>query len=127
MGYMILIVDDSETMRLMLERTLRMSKLPMDDIIKTENGRKALDVLEERWVDLVMTDLNMPEMSGYELIDSIKNDAALKDLPLVVISTEGNETVIQELYEKGIQGYLHKPFTPEHVYNLIVNTLGEWK
>jgi two-component system chemotaxis response regulator CheY len=127
MGYVILIVDDSETMRLMLERTLHMTRLPMDEIIKAENGRNALAVLKERWVDLVMTDLNMPEMTGDELIDNIKNDSALKNLPIVVISTEGNETVIQELHDKGIQGYLRKPFTPEHVRDLIINTIGEWK
>ena len=127
MGYVILIVDDSETMRLMLERTLHMTRLPMDEIIKAENGRNALAILKERWVDLVMTDLNMPEMAGDELIDKIKNDSVLKDLPVVVISTEGNETVIQELHEKGIQGYLRKPFTPEHVRDLIIKTIGEWK
>lgn len=126
MGYTIMVVDDSETIRAVLERTLRMTKLPLEDIIQAANGRDALEKLKDAWVDIVLSDINMPECDGVQLVDAMNADAALRDIPVVIVSTEGSVTRIEELKRKGVQAYLRKPFTPEAIRDVIVETLGDW-
>ncbi len=125
-AYSIMIVDDSETIRAVLERSLNMTRLPIDKIMQAVNGRDAIEKLTESWIDIVFTDLNMPEMDGVELIDTITTHPEFCDIPVVVISTEGSSTRIDELKKKGIKGYLRKPFTPEKLKETILNTLGDW-
>ncbi|MBD3317808.1 MAG: response regulator [Chitinivibrionales bacterium] len=126
MAYTIMVVDDSETIRSVLERTIKMTKLPVDRILEAPNGKEALVKLADDWVDIIFTDLNMPEMSGSELVDALNEDVELRDVPVVIVSTEGSQTRIEELRKKGIRGYLRKPFTPESIRDIIINTLGEW-
>ena len=126
MAYTIMVVDDSETIRTVLERTIGMTKLPVDAIIKAENGKDALDKLADNWVDIVFTDINMPKMNGIELVDSMNDHPELKDIPVVIVSTEGSKARIEELRSKGIKGYLRKPFTPENIRDIILETLGGW-
>lgn len=126
MAYTIMVVDDSETIRAVLERTIGMTKLPVDAIIQAENGKDALKKLEDNWVDIVFTDINMPEMSGVELVDAMNENTEFMDIPVVIVSTEGSKTRIEELRKKGIKGYLRKPFTPENIRDIIIETLGGW-
>jgi len=126
MAYTIMVVDDSETIRSVLERTIGMTKLPVDAIIKAENGKDALKKLEDNWVDIVFTDINMPEMTGIELVDEMNNNPEYKDIPVVIVSTEGSQARIEELRRKGVKGYLRKPFTPENIRDIIIETLGGW-
>jgi len=127
MAYTVLLVDDSETIRLAMIRAFSMAKLPMDEVIQASDGLKALDVLRGRWVDMVLTDINMPNMGGMELVAAMKADSELAEIPVAVISTEGSETRIQELMKQGIAGYLRKPCKPEDIRDLLHKTLGEWK
>lgn len=122
--YSVLIVDDSEIIRTVLNKALKMAKLPLSDIYHAGNGREALDVLDKSWVDLVMTDLNMPVMSGFELIDAMRKRNDLNLIPVVVISTEGSASRIDELRDKGIKGYLRKPFSPESICATLRIALG---
>ncbi len=126
MAYTIMVVDDSETIRSVLERTIGMTKLPVDAIIKAENGKDALEKLADNWVDIVFTDINMPEMNGIELVDEMNNHAEYQDIPVVIVSTEGSKSRIEQLRQKGIKGYLRKPFTPENIRDVIIETLGGW-
>jgi two-component system, chemotaxis family, chemotaxis protein CheY len=126
MAYTIMVVDDSTTIRAVLERTLKMTKLPVDSVIQAVNGRDALEKLKAQWVDIVFTDLNMPEVDGATLVNSMNEDAALREIPVVIVSTEGSTQRIEELRRKGIKGYLRKPFTPEAIRDIIVQTLGGW-
>ena len=126
MAYTIMVVDDSDTIRAVLERTLIMTRLPVDEIIQAVNGRDALEKLADKWVDIVFTDIHMPEMDGESLVDAMNRDPELADIPVVVVSTEGSTTRIAELRRKGIKGYLRKPFTPEAIRDIIVETLGGW-
>lgn len=126
MAYTIMVVDDSETIRAVLERTIGMTKLPVDSIIKAENGKDALKKLEDNWVDIVFTDINMPEMSGIELVDEMNKNSEFRDIPVVIVSTEGSKARIEELRRKGVKGYLRKPFTPENIRDIIIETLGGW-
>jgi two-component system, chemotaxis family, chemotaxis protein CheY len=126
MLFSILIVDDSAVIRSAVGRVLQIAKIPVETLYQAENGVKALEILNEKWVDLVITDIHMPEMGGIELIDNMKNRADLKDTPVIVISTEGNAARIEDLASKGVGGYLRKPFTPEEVIKELKNVLGEW-
>ncbi len=126
MAYTIMVVDDSETIRAVLERTIGMTKLPVDTIIQAENGKDALVKLEQNWVDIVFTDINMPEMTGIELVDEMNINAEYSDIPVVIVSTEGSKARIEELRKKGVKGYLRKPFTPENIRDVIIETLGGW-
>jgi two-component system chemotaxis response regulator CheY len=127
MAYTVLLVDDSETIRMAMIRAFSMAKLPMDEIIQASDGLKALEILRSRWVDMVLTDINMPNMGGMELVAAMKADSELAEIPVAVISTEGSETRIQELMKQGIAGYLRKPCKPEDIRDLLHKTLGEWK
>ncbi len=126
MAYSILIVDDSETIRSVLVRSLAMTKLPIDSVLQASNGKDALEKLSSSWIDIIFTDINMPQMDGIALVDAMKAHPEFKDIPVVVVSTEGSATRIAELKEKGVRGYLRKPFTPEKLRDMIVETLGEW-
>jgi two-component system chemotaxis response regulator CheY len=124
MACRILIVDDSVLMRTALRRTIGMVGVEVDRIIEASNGIEALEVLNDEEVDLVLSDLNMPDMGGVELIHRMKDSENYKDVPVVVISTESSETRIKELLEQGIAGYLHKPFTPEEFRSMLTECLG---
>jgi two-component system chemotaxis response regulator CheY len=121
-----MIVDDSLTIREVLTRSIEMTKLPLEEIVQADNGITALKKLEDNWIDIIFTDINMPQMNGIELINALKENAEYKDIPVVIVSTEGSKKRIEELYKKGIKGYLRKPFTPEIIRDVIIKTLGGW-
>ena len=114
----VLIVDDSSVMRAMIVKTIRMSGLDLGDVYQAANGREGLDSARENWIDLVVADINMPVMNGEEMIDQMKADPELANLPKIVISTEGSATRIERLEKKGVK-FIHKPFTPEIIRDAI--------
>jgi two-component system, chemotaxis family, chemotaxis protein CheY len=126
MAYTVMVVDDSETIRAVLERSLAMTKLPIDSVIHAVNGKDALAKLKQVWVDIVFSDIHMPEMDGIALVAAMQAHPELREIPIVIVSTEGSSTRIEELKRKGIKGYLRKPFTPEKIRDVIIQTLGEW-
>lgn len=127
MYYRILIVDDSSTTRAMISRILNLSKLPIGQLYEAGNGQEALESLAQNWIDLVITDINMPQMNGLELVRRMAADRQLSTTPVIVISTEGSEERINELKALGIAGFLRKPFTPEAVRDLVVEILKDVK
>ena len=127
MYYRILIVDDSSTTRAMISRILNLSKLPIGQLYEAGNGQEALESLAQNWIDLVITDINMPQMNGLELVRRMAADHQLSTTPVIVISTEGSEERINELKALGIAGFLRKPFTPEAVRDLVVEILKDVK
>ncbi|MFH2091951.1 MAG: response regulator [Pseudomonadota bacterium] len=125
MSYSILIVDDSLPMRSVIKRTLKAAGYGRADILEAANGKEALELMKNSWVDLIITDYNMPVMNGLEFIRTLKQGGLTKDIPVVVISTEGNESKIKEFKNCGAQGYITKPFTAEAIRDVIINLLGE--
>ena len=119
MAYNILIIDDSTTARAVISKTLEMSGVPVGKVYFAENGIKALEILKREWVDLAFTDINMPEMSGMELVQTMSEDEELREIPIVVVSTEGSQTRIDELRSHGIRAYIRKPFTPEELKQVV--------
>ena len=127
MAYTVMVVDDSEIVRSVLERALTLTKLPIDSFIQAENGKDALEKLSGNWVDIVFSDLHMPEIDGMGLITAMSQNAELREIPVFIISTEGSKSCIDALMEKGVKGFLRKPFTPEKLRNLMIETLGDWE
>ena len=125
MSYSILIVDDSLPMRSAIKRTLKAAGYGTSELLEAANGQEALELMKNNWVDMVLTDYNMPVMNGLALVKAIKKDELSKEIPVVVISTEGNEAKIKEFMDCGAAGYVSKPFTAETIRDLIVNILGE--
>lgn len=122
MGMNILVVDDSSVMRQMIIKALNMSGLPLGEIHQAGNGREGLDALEQHWIDLVILDINMPVMNGEEMMNEMKKTPAHRDIPVVVVSTEGSATRIQRMQGMGAR-FVHKPFTPELIRDSIQSLL----
>ncbi len=125
MPYSILIVDDSLPMRSVLKKTIKAAGYGNADLVEAANGKEALEQMEKNWIDIVMTDYNMPVMNGLELIHNIKQGDLTKEIPVVVVSTEGNESKIEQFMDAGAAGYIKKPFAAEEIRDLIVKILGE--
>lgn len=123
MALNVLIVDDSATVRAVIGKTLRLAELPIQELHEASNGVEALAQLKAHWVDLVFTDLNMPEMDGVALVGKMSEDDLLKTVPVIVVSTEGSATRIEELKRKGIRAFVRKPFTPETIREAVENVL----
>ncbi len=106
----ILIVDDSVTVRQMVKRTLAMAGLDIGEIYEAGNGIEALARLADHQVDVMMVDINMPTMNGIKLLERIKQNPRLKDITIVIASTEGFHTRLEQLRRDGAFGYLLMPF-----------------
>jgi len=120
----VMIVDDSVTIRLMIKKTLNISLGDeLGKVYEAGDGISALAQLADHNVDLLMVDLNMPRMNGFQLISRMKTNSKYSDIPIIVISTEGNEGRIKELEELGISGYIRKPFRPEQIREILSNIL----
>ncbi|MCD6580826.1 MAG: response regulator [Desulfuromusa sp.] len=120
MGKTVLIVDDSNTMRKIVSRSLRQAGIDFDTILEAADGLEALEVLGANQVDVILSDINMPNMTGLEFLKAKSEDDAIKDIPVIMISTETGADIIDEAKSYGAKGAIKKPFTPE----LINETLG---
>ena len=123
MGHNILVVDDSPIIRAAFRKTLGMAGVE-GEIFEAANGREALDQLDSNWIDLVLADINMPVMTGIELVDAMAENGMLETTPVIMVSTERSELRIQELKAKGVSDYLNKPFTPEDLRDAIDQALA---
>ncbi len=124
MSYDVLIVDDSAVYRATLRRMLEMSGIDLGTVHQAANGREALAVLEHSLVDIMLVDLNMPDMNGLELIDRLCGDGMLVSTPVVVISSERRQTRIDELKRQGIRAFIRKPLRPESLADVVQEVLG---
>jgi two-component system chemotaxis response regulator CheY len=124
MAFNILIVDDSLSMRAVIKKIIGMSGIRTDQCHEAQNGREALEVLAGNWVDIILSDINMPEMNGIEFLKALRSDQLFKDIPLVFISTEANAERIKEAAQLGAGGFLKKPFVPEELRKLLYEVLG---
>jgi two-component system, chemotaxis family, chemotaxis protein CheY len=112
MGISVLIVDDSSTIRRIISRCLDRAEVGVTEIFEACDGREALDLLAMRTVDVVLTDINMPNMDGLQLLGEIRRNQQLSAIPVLVITSDSGSDVVAEAVSKGASGYLKKPFTP---------------
>lgn len=119
MGKNILIVDDSSTMRKIVTRCLRQAGLAFDQIIEAGDGAEALQKLASEDISLVLSDINMPNMDGLTFLKEKAADEDLKDIPVIMISTESGDDIIGQAKSLGAVGSIKKPFTPDVVNEVI--------
>lgn len=118
----VLIVDDSASARRFIRRVLE--NLGIDKIIEADNGRAAAAVLAETMVDLVVTDYNMPEMDGRELIEHIRTQSWQSSVPVLMVTSEADSGRLAAVMEAGVSGICDKPFEPGVVKRLLRDILG---
>ncbi len=119
MGKKVLIIDDSSTMRKIVTRSLRQAGLDFDIILEAGDGVEALQVLQTEKVDIILSDINMPNMDGIEFLRQKSANAALKGIPVVMITTEAGADILAEAKSLGASGSIKKPFTPDQVSEII--------
>lgn len=122
-GITVLIVDDSSVMRKIVERALRQAGLDLARVIEAGSGREGLTALERERVNLIVSDINMPNMDGLEFLRQIKRQSLARGVPVVMITTESGEDHVREALAAGAQGYIRKPFTPDQVRDRVLPLL----
>jgi two-component system chemotaxis response regulator CheY len=124
MNFDILVVDDSKAALFMFEKVIKVSGVPVGNLMTAENGKQAIDVLKQNPVDLIMTDIHMPEMDGFQLIAYLKGSEQFKHIPIIVITTEGRSKYVAKAKMMGAVDYIKKPCQPEQVKQLVLEALG---
>jgi two-component system chemotaxis response regulator CheY len=113
MAFNVLIVDDSMTMRSVIRKVISISGFDVGNFFEAGDGKEALEILNEQWIDLVLSDINMPEMDGLTFLKKMREHEVYKNIPVVMITTEGSRACIDEAMSLGVKGYIQKPFRPE--------------
>ena len=124
MSFNLLIVDDSNSMRAVIKKIVTISGFQLDNCLEAANGREALEVLAENWVDVIISDINMPEVNGLELLDQLKKNETFKEIPVIMITTEGSTERMQEAMGRGAKGFIKKPFLPEEIKKVLYQVIG---
>ena len=117
----ILIAEDSNTMRSMLVSTI--DALERFTIVEAASGFEALRLLPREQVDLIITDINMPDINGLELISYVRNNPNYQQIPLFIVSTESGDKDLEKGLALGANEYLVKPFDPQKLQELICKYL----
>ncbi|CAH2031173.1 response regulator [Trichlorobacter ammonificans] len=115
--FTILVVDDSTAMRSLLVSTLE--SLGAVTVLQAPNGFEALRILPRQEINLLLTDINMPDINGLELLNFVRTNPIYKDLPVVIISTEGSSKDIEKGMSLGASEYLVKPFQPDQLLEIV--------
>jgi two-component system, chemotaxis family, chemotaxis protein CheY len=123
MAYTVLVVDDSSSIRAIIKKIIKVSGFDVDTFFEASDGQDALAVMREKKVDVVLTDINMPNMNGLQLIARMKCQENLSAIPVVVVSTEGSEKKMDEAMSLGAAGYVTKPFVPEEIKHTLYTIL----
>ncbi len=113
MAKTLMIIDDSATMRKIIMKTVRMSGLEFERTEEAGNGAEAIQKLQASSVDIVLCDINMPEMNGIEFVKQARQLDCIKNTKIIMVSTESAQDLIDNLMSSGANGFITKPFTPE--------------
>ena len=124
MSFNVLIVDDSNSMRAVIKKVITISGFQMDRCLEAGNGKQALEMLADSWVDVIVSDINMPEMNGLELLDQLRRNDTLKEIPVIMITTEGSDERMKEAFARGAKGFIKKPFLPEEIKKVLYEVIG---
>jgi two-component system, chemotaxis family, chemotaxis protein CheY len=124
MAFHVMIVDDSAAMREFIARVILLSGLEVGKCMQASNGQEALDLLRTNWIDIILTDVNMPVMNGEQFVSCVKADELLRNIPVLVVSTDGSEHRVQRMMSLGAKGYVQKPFSPELLRTTMERLLG---
>jgi two-component system, chemotaxis family, chemotaxis protein CheY len=120
----VLIVDDSPAMRAFITRVLGLTGLNIESVSEAGDGREALAFVQSGCVDLVLCDVNMPEMNGEQLLETMAQAGLPEKVCVVVVSTDATNKRVKRMHELGARGYLTKPFSPETMRDTLDRALG---
>lgn len=121
----LLIVDDSTAIRKILLRVLSQTGLSLGQTLEAGDGKEALRLLEDHEVSLILSDINMPNMDGLELLRAVRASAKWHDVPVVMITTEGGQARVQEAIELGATSYVRKPFSADLLRDKLATLLSK--
>ncbi len=111
----VLIVDDSVAKRKVLLRALKQAEVPLGEVHEAADGLEALEKLKTVKVALILAEINMPNMDGLELLSRLKAHPEWKDLPVIMVTTEGGQSKVMKAAQLGAAGYVRKPFSTEQI------------
>ena len=120
-----LIVDDSSVMRKIVERSLRQAGVELTTVLEAGNGSDALDIIRQKPVNLILSDINMPIMDGLQFVEKLQELPEAKGVPVVIITTEASESHVLKALSCGARGYIRKPFTAEEVKEHVLPVLSD--
>jgi len=121
----VLVVDDSSTIRKIIQHSLRQANLNVGDILEASNGREALGMVHRFTFDLIVTDIDMPLMDGLELLEALAYVRSAQNTPVVVITKHTSEEGVLRAMEAGARAYIRKPFTVKDLSEKIEPLLAE--
>ena len=117
----VLIVDDSRSARVFMRRVLE--NIGIRNFTEAENGKEAVEIIHSHAFDLIITDYHMPEMDGKELTEHIRTQSWQSNVPILMVSSDTNESRLAAVAQAGVSGICDKPFEPEVVWGLLQNML----
>ena len=120
----VLIVDDSAAIRKILQRVLTQTNLPLGKVLEAADGHEALEAMKQQKVGLIFSDINMPKMDGLQLLSELQANAQWKDVPVLMISTEGSQAKVMEAVQLGARGFVRKPFTADQIKEKLAGMLS---
>ena len=119
----ILVVDDSSTMRRIIKNTL--ARLGYKDILEGADGVEGWSQMDANPdIEMLITDWNMPEMNGLELVKKVRSDERFVDLPIIMVTTEGGKAEVITALKAGVNNYIVKPFTPQVLKEKLAVVMG---
>ncbi len=119
----LLVVDDSSTMRRIIKNTLQ--RLGYEDILEAEHGVEAWQIMDTtEGIQVLITDWNMPEMNGLELVKKVRADERYTSIPIIMVTTEGGKAEVLTALKGGVNNYIGKPFTPQVLKEKLEVVLG---
>ncbi len=119
----LLVVDDSSTMRRIIKNTL--ARLNYTDVLEAEHGAEAWQIMQKHDdIDVLITDWNMPEMNGLELVKKVRAESKYEDMPIIMVTTEGGKAEVITALKAGVNNYIVKPFTPQVLKEKLEDVLG---
>jgi len=119
MALNVLIVDDSTAIRKILIRVLRQTAMAIGEVFEARDGLEGLDIVKNHPLNLILSDINMPNMDGLSFLSELKASEQWRTLPVVMITTEGSEEKVAQAIKLGSAAYIRKPFTSEQIQEKI--------
>jgi two-component system chemotaxis response regulator CheY len=120
----VLIVDDSAAIRKILLRVLSQTDLPIKKVHEASDGSEALKIVAANDVSLILSDINMPNCDGIEMLTQLRSTPKWKQLSVIMITTEGSQAKVMEAVQLGAKGYVRKPFTADQIKEKVLACLN---
>jgi two-component system, chemotaxis family, chemotaxis protein CheY len=116
-------VDDSAAIRKILKRVLQQTEIPLGELYEAADGCDAIDQLKKNPVQLIISDINMPNMDGLQLLGKLKSAPEWTSIPVLMVTTEGSQQKVMQAIELGAVGYVKKPFSAEQIKEALVGII----